>query len=431
MRIAVRSFVLVSGSLLAGAFASGAAAQVSYGGSPPSAWADLQVPLQVLEVPPIDGEALRREHAARVFGQPLRYGTVVPLGLSAEETGAWEMLAGGDLVWRVALHSPGAHSLSAVFSAFQVPPGAQLFVHGPGAARTLGAYIDANANFDGSFAFEPLEGDQLVLEYYEPASASFHARLELGELVHDFVGVFDLLGSSSPVSAIDAAAACEIDVNCPQGAGYQNEKRAVVRVLSNGSLCSASMLNNTAFNGAQYMMIAFHCGAMNNAIVYFNYERPSCGSGNPPIQTVSGTSQKAGNKTYDYRLVQITPAIPAAYNHYLLGWDRSGSFPASTVCIHHPSGDVKKISFDNHSPTKYGQYWRILQWDAGVTEPGSSGSPLMTPGGRFIGQLYGGYSYCDYPFDDFYARFEFAWTKVKSYLDPLGTNPTTIGGYDP
>ncbi|TAJ19520.1 MAG: hypothetical protein EPO68_06135, partial [Planctomycetota bacterium] len=181
MTVSVRSTRLVLASAIAALCAATSAAQVSYGGTPPSTWADLQAPLTVLEVPHVDVGAQLAQRQERRPGEPFYYGVVVPLALSAEQHGAWEMLPGGDLVWRVALHSPGALSLSAVFSAFEVPPGGQLFVHGRSGARTLGAYIDANANSDGSFAFEPLAGDEIVIEYFEPADAAFHARLVLGE----------------------------------------------------------------------------------------------------------------------------------------------------------------------------------------------------------------------------------------------------------
>jgi hypothetical protein len=52
----------------------------------------------------------------------------------------------------------------------------------------------------------------------------------------------------------------------------------------------------------------------------------------------------------------------------------------NTTGIHHPSGDVKKISF-NIDDTEVGQFggadcWHVLDWEDGTTEPGSSGSPL-------------------------------------------------------
>jgi hypothetical protein len=58
-----------------------------------------------------------------------------------------------------------------------------------------------------------------------------------------------------------------------------------------------------------------------------------------------------------------------------MGWNHSGNGPTSTVTIHHPEGDVQKISFDNNPPTKSGTQWHIRTWDDGVTEPGSSGCP--------------------------------------------------------
>ncbi|MBL8695502.1 MAG: hypothetical protein JNJ88_15530 [Planctomycetes bacterium] len=401
--------------------------QVSHGGTPPSRQGLLQHALQRLDLPSVNAAEARQQDLNPQPGQPLRYGLVVPLDFSAEEAGIWEFLDNGDLSWRLALRSQDAQSLSLVLSEFVVPPGAQLFVHGPGDARVLGSYTSEEANLDGSFSFEPVLGDELVLEYVEPADAPFHGRIRLESAIHDYRGLYGLMKATG----LGASGACEVDVNCPAGSGYQNQKRAVVRLISNGFLCTGAMINNTANNGRRLMMTAHHCGTMNNAVLYFNFDRPSCGSGTPPTQTVSGTSQKAGNKNLDYRLVEVTPVIPATYNHYFLGWDRSGATPSSTVCIHHPAGDAKKISFDNHAPTKTSNSWQINQWDLGVTEGGSSGSPLMTPAGLFIGQLWGGQSYCGFPYNDYYRRFDLAWSGVRSYLDPTGSNATSIGGFDP
>jgi hypothetical protein len=430
----MRSGVLVSSVGFLLAWTAPASAQMSYGGVPPSTWAQLEQPPNVLELPAIDNQAQLALSSRARRGQPMRYGVVVSVGLSADELGTWEQLASGDLVWRCAIHSSGAESLSAVFSRFVTPPGGELYVHGPGDPRILGAYVDLNANIDGSFAFEPLRGDEIVLEYFEPAGAAFHAQLVLANVVHDFYGVLDgLLPSPEP------AGACETDVACE--AAFNNEERAVVRLLSSGSLCTGAMINNTANNGTPYMMTAFHCGNMNNAILYFNYQKPGCNSGSGSTsQTASGTTQIAGNKQRDFRLTRVTGPINAAFNHYLLGWDRSSTPPSSSVCIHHPAGDVKKISFDNNAAVATSNRWQILQWDAapsppnnvGVTEGGSSGSPLMNQSnGRFRGQLWGGASFCNNPVNDYYGRFDQAWSYCSSALDPLGTGATSIGGFDP
>jgi len=247
--------------LLASALAAPAAAQMSFGGSPPSQWTSFQTPLQVVQLPSINNQAQLAASTQRP-GQPLRYGVNVSVGIGANELGAWEVLPSGDLIWRCAIRSPGAKSLSVVFSSFIPPPGGELYVRSNGDLRTLGAYIDINANVDGSFAFEPLLGDELVLEYFEPASAPFNATLELATVIHDFRGVIEIL---SPGPVPEAAGSCNTDVACETV--FNNEERAVVRLLSNGALCTGAMLNNTANDGRPYMMTAFHCGSMNNAIL--------------------------------------------------------------------------------------------------------------------------------------------------------------------
>jgi hypothetical protein len=294
----------------------------------------------------------------------------------------------------------------------------------------LGAYSALNDKESGEFAIEPLPGEALTLEYVEPDWVSFPGEVRLAEVVHDYRGAFAAGGA-----AYSAAGACEVDVNCPQGANFQDEKRAVALIIAGGFLCTGSLINDTANDGTQYFWTANHCGNMNNAVFRFNYERSGCGSGGAPTnQTVQGSVLIANNTNIDYRLIRITESIPASYGVYYLGWNRSTSPGGNTITIHHPEGDVKKISFDNDPPSISGVQWKISQWDLGVTEPGSSGCCLLDPSGRLIGQLYGGQAACGFPFNDFYGRFDQAWgasAAIRSALDPLGGAPVTQAGFDP
>jgi hypothetical protein len=101
--------------------------------------------------------------------------------------------------------------------------------------------------------------------------------------------------------------------------------------------------------------------------------------------------------------------------------------------IHHPQGDIKKICQDINTLTKatYGgtSCWHISQWDSGVTEGGSSGSPIFDQNKRYVGQLYGGSATCSFLFDDYYGRFDISMgAGLATYLDPLGTGQTTTNG---
>ena len=132
---------------------------------------------------------------------------------------------------------------------------------------------------------------------------------------------------------------------------------------------------------------------------------------------------------------------PASYNVFYAGWDKSGTSPTSQVGIHHPAGDLKKISFDNNAATQAtyssASCWRISNWDDGTTEGGSSGSPLFDQNKRIIGQLYGGQASCSNNVNDYYGRFDVSWdsgtnttNELNSWLDPLGTNPQYLDGLD-
>jgi hypothetical protein len=116
---------------------------------------------------------------------------------------------------------------------------------------------------------------------------------------------------------------------------------------------------------------------------------------------------------------------------YLAGWDRSDVAPASSVIVHHPAGDVKKISLDDDPPAKSAGFWRILDWEQGVTEGGSSGAPMFDPAGRFVGNLDSGGSTCIVPTDDDFAtRLAHAWPALEPYLDPRGTGQLVLDGLD-
>ena len=418
-------------ALAAAAFAlAPASAQLEYGGTPPSATTTLTGEVPTATMPFVDVDELLAEDALAGKGVPFRFGDMIDVSLGLDNAGVWNELPDGSRVWRLRVESAGAHSISFIFSRYQVPVGGELYVYNDNRSTVRGAYTYENHNFDGRFAIQPIRGSAVTLEYYEPSFVDAPAEITIGSVVHDYRNFFQLIdqwdngGSRAP--------ACETDVNCPEGNNWRDQIDAVARVILGGSLCSGSLLNNTARDGTQYFMCANHCGSMNTAVFQFNYQRSGCGSGTSTTNnTVQGSVQMGASSSWDFRLARITPAIPLTYNHKMAGWDNTDVAPPSTTTIHHPQGLPKKISFDYDPPSKSGTDWHIHQWDLGVTEPGSSGCPLYSNEGRFIGQLYGGAAYCGYPYDDYYGRFGGYWSQVASILDPIGTGETKIELYDP
>ncbi|MGB1618238.1 MAG: hypothetical protein ACPHBM_01330, partial [Flavobacteriales bacterium] len=159
----------------------------------------------------------------------------------------------------------------------------------------------------------------------------------------------------------------------------------------------------------------------------------------------------------DFLLVEVEDAIPTSWPVYFAGWDASGSGSGEGVGIHHPSGDVKKISTYTQNTSSislgdFGSHWRVY-WvetvtEHGVTEGGSSGSHLFNEEGLSIGTLSAGLSACtnggagagtgpNQP--DYYGKMSFHWDdnpnpadeKLELWLDPENTGQTVLHGAYP
>lgn len=405
-------------------------AQISYGGSPPSQSISLAESVPTVTMAPVDVSKYMNEDLRRDVLKPFRFGAELAVDIGTDNSGVWSTLADGTRVWRVRILSPGAYSLNLLFSEFKLPDGAELYAYDDSYVNILGSYNALNENPSGLFATQPNPGEALTLEYVEPAGLAFAGTVRVGTVVHAYR---DILFASKVGIPLKAAGACEVDVNCPSGVGWEATRRAVARLIIGGALCTGSLINNSANNGDQLFITAYHCGALNSAVFQFKYEKSGCSSGTAPTNfTVQGSTQLVANSGLDHRLVRINTPIPSTFNVYYPGWDRATSVPGGAVAVHHPAGDVKKISFENNAVGTSGTDWRVLIWDSGVTEPGSSGSPLYTKTGKkYIGALYGGASYCGYPYDDYYPKLANYFTFSKAYLDPTNSNATSIGDYDP
>lgn len=244
----------------------------------------------------------------------------------------------------------------------------------------------------------------------------------------DVLGLMKGLGDSG---------ACNNNVICPVGDDWRDEIASVAMITVGGSgICTGTLINNCAQDGTPYFLTADHCtgGGTSGWTFRFNWDSPQCASNlnGPTNQTVSGCSLLASSGGSDVALLQLNSTPPPTYNVYYAGWDVSGTAPTSSVAIHHPSGDVKKISFENNPSTtgSFGgaQCWHIAAWDDGTTEPGSSGSGLWNQDHRLIGQLYGGQANCSNNVNDYYGRLDVSYPLLDEWLGNCGT---VLDGWDP
>lgn len=412
-----------------------------------------RVPLHAVQrwtSPPVDVQRLLEEDWRRRDrpGTPRRIGYPMKTDLSPANSGTWEELPGGDRLWRLRLHTPGALWTVVGLETFRPEPGARLVAYDPARVTVLGPFTSDDVRAHGQLWFPPIDGDTVVLELAWPAVLStVEPNLRVGTVSHgykDWGYSGDISGSPGDDDPqASAAGTCNVDVNCSAGDDWQDQKRGVVQLLSGGyAFCTGSLVNNTAADCRPYVLTAAHCAAGPSTTFRFNYERPGCESGSPPTdQTRTGATLLASYATSDFTLLEMDQAPPESYAVYYNGWRRTSYLVMRSTGIHHPSGDVKKISH-NDDPLQDGSYWgpshwRVNDWEIGTTERGSSGSPLFDTHGRIIGQLHGGTASCDGGGWDEYGKLSHSWqgdgtpgTRLRDWLDPLGTGAITLSGLD-
>ena len=415
--------------------------QISHGGTPYSFNNNLNSFIPLFTVPAINIEPYKAEDAItdQYKDIPWRFGIEVPVNLNLINSGLWETLPNGDRIWRLSISSPNATSINLNYSGFYLPENATLFLYN--GKTTIGAFTHENNKTNGEFATTLLKGDMVTLEYYEPVNEQGKGIIQISSVVHGYRNLFDKL------KAFNSSGSCNVNAVCDT-AFWGNEIRSVVMLLTSGNtrFCSGALINNTLQDGTPYILTANHCGPSTNNIFMFNYQSSNCTTNidGPTNQTISGCTLRANDSPSDFYLVELSSTPPANYNVYYAGWSSVNIPPNKGTGIHHPSGDVKKISHDFDPLVESGYYaagnnhWEIQDWNTGTTEGGSSGSPLFDQNHRIVGQLHGGDAACGNDAFDLYGKFSYSWEtnalsskQLKFWLDPNNSGVTVLDGYDP
>ncbi len=250
---------------------------------------------------------------------------------------------------------------------------------------------------------------------------------------------------------------CHINVSCPEGLTFNEVKDGInrIRVVVEEGIghCSGALINNTAEDHTPYLLTAYHCMDGFTPIYDmwrfdFFYESLSCSDpqDEPGFFSLTGAEFRAGHPDTDFLLLELTEDFPGDFEVPFLGWDRREDYlPQNTALIHHPSADIKKVSLYSSSLRVHPNQ---INWNNGVTtprqshyrqnltsgtfEPGSSGSPLLSPEGRIMGQLHGGNPSCS-TFLAYSGILYYSWDlgddsseRLRDWLDPLNTGQLTL-----
>jgi V8-like Glu-specific endopeptidase len=391
----------------------------------------------------------------RKRGVPLLEAKMYTLDIVADTVGVWSVLPSKENIWKLTFEIPEAKGFFIGFDQFYLPIGSYLYVYEKSNLKSAIVYKHEDNPKGGSYSIENLRGNNVVLEYVAPAGTE-KPQLHIADLGYKYS---DEQGNLSGYNSSENS--CMIDVNCPEGDFWQNQKKGVVqlRVRRNGTLesssnlCSGTLINNTSEDKTPYILTAYHCfesvqlSDIVNTEFFFEYEKFECGIDNRPAYKYHKGAiplvMNPINDGSDGVLLKLTDAIPDDWDVYYNGWDRTKDASTAGSAIHHPLGDVKKITLYD-KPVTSGKWedkvpvethW-IVTYSEGVTEAGSSGAPLFNQNGYIVGTLTGGENTCSSPNrPDYYGKFWYHWDQypdenmhMSKYLDPKNMGVTRLRG---
>ncbi|MFK7757698.1 MAG: MopE-related protein [Flavobacteriales bacterium] len=440
-------------------------AQQSVGGTPVSFMLnDASPEIPGVEFPPLDYQLILQEDEEREeSGELDLFSRLLESDITLENSGLWEELENGDRIWRMQVTAREAQAINFLYNDFHIGNNSVLYIYSADGTMVLGGFTAANNKDTNLFATGNVMGESVIIELFEPAEDLNQNSISINQIGYVYRNAFaeiqgELRGSDP----------CQVDIFCSEGNEWADQEKGVIRILLTSSQgqgwCSGSLVNNTSLDCAPLILTAWHCGENSSPaqygqyIYYFNYQASSCGANNPAgTQSVTGSTRLAysndggGNSGSDFLLTEINGDLPSAVTPYFNGWSAVNTTSGDGVSIHHPAGDYKKISTytNNLNNSTWGgtpsTHWRV-NWTAtanghGVTEGGSSGSPIFNSDGLIMGQLTGGSSFCTSPNSpDFYGKMSYNWTsngnqnfeQLKNFLDPTNTGLLTLeGSFDP
>ena len=422
----------------------------------------------------------------------MRFAVGRDVNVNGEDNGVWSV-EGSQSIWRLKVLAPTAVHLNFGFTKMHLPPGAQLLIISGDGKSALGPYSANEVPSHGQLWTAILPGESALIQLSVATSKRSTVDFNLTRIGQGYRG----FGINTHLCK---SGACNMDVAClAPDDPWNNPRRSVGAYTQGGTdTCTGSLVNNTNNDKRMLFATARHCGITTDAlavtvVVFWKYESATCrapgsaASGTPipkPATTSAGLrflattnnpfagADPAGSRS-DWTIFElVTPPPGNTFDLFWAGWDRrpppsqcaatGGANSTAGLCasIHHPSVDEKRITFvevpmtlDNISGAA-GVHWQA-NWDPtppivpgivpvptsvvpGVTEPGSSGSPLYNANQRLVGVLSGGPSACGSTganLRDQYGGLFHSWegngtatTRMKDLLDPTNSGVEFMDG---
>lgn len=381
-------------------------------------------------------EKWKREKLRLKFAEPITT-DIYPLTNGLVEK------VGDYTICRLKITAKNAASITLYFDQLELSRNAEVFIY-----NIAGTVITGPITYKENIAAKKLWGSNV----FSDSSVIVEVRVLSKEINQNKLHISKILygvkrDNSKDLDNTDSTAGpgfgrssvCNVNVICYSP--WANESRAVAEIGDgHGGWFTGALVMNTCNTNRPYILTAWHCvvqsgGTFVPSTFEFLWISPTCATTTNTTQTIlfNGSSIAALWEQTDFALVVLDQNIPQNSGLSFLGWSRSTTIPVGAVGIHHPKGDIMKISMDNDAAlvgnikTYLNKAWRV-QWDIGIVQDGSSGSPLFNLDHKLIGQLYSSSQPEDPPCNQpiggaNYGRFDQSWegggtpnTRLKDWL---------------
>ena len=383
----------------------------------------------------------------------------------------WNSLSNGNSVATVQISSAGAKSLRIGVVIESLPASAVLRVHNGQGSEALQIpashvlkLIQSNIQADGdsqatrTYWTPTTLGEAATLEIEIPVGTDKSSvKISIPSISHAIQTPLEA-GLNTPTESAKAAGSCNVDATCtlPPAANAVAQMDFIDAGVWYS--CTGTLLADSIASLTPYFLTAYHCISSQTIAstleTFWFWRSSACNS-----TTINpGWRGRYSGATYLYGKSVVSPGTSASYTPsgtdtsflrlldtppagvMFAGWDANPQVISTTtnyVGLHHPKGDPLMRS--DGKITEYGitladgEYGSTtvntlpkyrIQWSSGVTESGSSGSPLFLDGTstnpKVVGQLYGGLSSCSAPTaTDSYGRFDQAFAaSLSAWLSP-------------
>lgn len=342
---------------------------------------------------------------------PLQIGLTVPVDMASSDLMGAGFHDDGYSVFLAGLRSVDAVATRAVLDLSRLREDEEVWMIDPTGPRAFGPYTRAD-DLEGGCALPTCGGDTCVLMLRSLSGALPDVR------VHSLAHIYGLSFFKEDDDNFD----CHVDVMCESGEAIQEASRAIGfliilsdddRVVGGGSGSLISSYEaprlGPCFLTANHV-INTHREAANTEIVW-DFRSDTCNGSDLPVLADLPRSRSlrllATSATLDLSLLELDRApgrVP-------LGWStRRPDLGERAIGIHHPDWGYMRLSegyaaavnldpilFDDGT---FYEHENLIYWERGITQPGSSGSPILfeDASGSFqvLGALSGSVPYdCD------------------------------------